>query len=88
MTSGGVTRLVLHELQVISSTQSRYKPSWTDRGLYKRADHLNDDYVAKAKTADQVHGGVQARQVGRVETKLISFQKVEGIVFGNCGEAS
>ena len=31
---------------------------------------------------------MQPGQVGAVETKLLSFPKVEGIVFGNWGEAS
>ena len=35
-----------------------------------------------------VQAGVQAGVVGRVEAKLLSFPKVEGIVFGNWGEAS
>ena len=88
VTSGGVTRQVLHELKVISSNQSRYKPSGQDRGVDKRANQLHEEYLGKARTADQVHGGVQAGVVGRVEAKLLSFPKVEGIVFGNWGEAS
>ena len=87
VTSGGVTRQVLHELKVISSNQSRYKPTWKERGLDKRAAQLPDEYDGKARVADQVHSGVQTGQVGRVETKLLSFPKVEGIVFGNWGEA-
>ena len=49
---------------------------------------LHDEYVEKARKADQQHGGVQPGQVGGVERKLLSFPKVEGIVFGNWGEAS
>ena len=88
LTRGGVTSQVLHELKVISSNQTRYKPSWKDRGVDKRAAQLHGEYVGKARDADQQHGGAQAGQIGRVEAKLLSFPEVEGIVFGNWGEAS
>ena len=88
LTRGGQTRPVLHELKVISSSQSRYKPSWKDRAVDKRAGKLHDEYVGKAQNADRLHGGADPDQVGRVESKLLSFPKVEGIVFGNFGEAS
>ena len=42
----------------------------------------------KVRKADQEHGGVQPDQIGGVENKLLSYPKVEGIVFGNWGEAS
>ena len=85
---GGVSRQVLHEIKVISCSQSRYKPSWKNRGVDKRADDLHKEYVDKAKKADQQHGGVLPGQIGGVERKLQSFPKVEGVVFGNWGEAS
>ena len=88
LTTGGVSRQVLHEIKCISSSQSRYKPSWTDRGVDKRADQLHQEYVVKARKADQEHGGVPQGVVGAVERKLQSYPKVEGIVFGNWGEAS
>ena len=88
LTMGGQSRQVLHELKCISSSQSRYRPSWKERGVDRRAGELHDEYVDKARKADQVHGGVQPGQVGGVENKLLSFPKVEGIVFGNWGEAS
>ena len=75
-------------MKVISSNQTRYKPSWKDRGVDKRAAQLHGEYVGKARDADQQHGGAQAGQIGRVEAKLLSFPEVEGIVFGNWGEAS
>ena len=78
----------MHELKVISSNQTRYKPSWKERGVDKRSAQLHDEYVGKAKQADQQHCGAQPDQIGRVETKLLTFPKVEGIVFGNWGEAS
>ena len=76
------------ELKVVSSNQTRYKPSWKDRGVDKRAAQLHEEYVGKARNADQQHGGAQPGQIGRVEAKLLSFPEVEGIVFGNWGEAS
>ena len=88
LTTGGISRQVLHEIKVISSSQSRYKPSWAERGVDKRADQLHQEYVGKARKADQVHGGVRQSVVGAVERKLLTYPKVEGIVFGNWGEAS
>ena len=84
---GGRTRPntvpVLHELKVISSSQSRYKPSWKKMGADKRSEDLHDEYVKKARIANQEHSGAQPGQTGRV-----AFPRVEGIVFGNCGEPS
>ena len=45
-----------------------------------RADQLHEEYVKKAKHADQEYGGV--------ENKLLSFGSVQGLVFGNYGEVS
>ena len=88
ITTAGVPRQVLHEIKCISSSQSRYKPTWSERGVDKRADQLHDEYVMKARRADQDHGGVGQGVVGGVERKLLNFPKVEGLVFGNWGEAS
>ena len=88
LTTGGVSRQVLHEIKCISSSQSRYNPSWSDRGVDKRAEQLHQEYVGKARRADQEHGGVEQGVTGAVERKLLTFPKVEGIVFGNWGEAS
>ena len=88
LTVGGVPRPVLHEIKCISSSQTRYRPTWSERGVDKRADQLNQEYIEKARKVDQVHGGVQPGTVGPVERKLLNFPKVEGIVFGNWGEAS
>ena len=85
---GGETRQVLHELKIISSSQSRYKPSWEERGVDKRAGQLHQEYVYKARKADQDHGGVEPGRVGGVERKLQTFPQVEGLVFGNWGEVS
>ena len=88
LTTGGVSRQVLHEIKCMSSSQSRYKPSWAERGVDKRAGQLHQEYVAKARKADQEHGGVARGEVGAVERKLASYPTVEGIVFGNWGEVS
>ena len=88
LTIAGVSRQVLHEIKCISSSQSRYKPTWADRGVDKRAEELHHEYVGKARRADQDHGGVEQGVVGGVERKLLTFPKVEGLVFGNWGEAS
>ena len=88
LTIGGVPRPVLHEIKCISSSKSRYKPSWVERRVDRRAGQLHQEYVEKARKADQLYGGVQPGQDGAVERKLESFPKVEGIVFGNWGETS
>ena len=88
LTRGGQTSQVLHKLKIISSNQTRYSPTCKKRGVDKRADELHDEYVKKARKADQLHGGSQPGQVGRVKNKLLSLPKVEGVVFGNWGEAS
>ena len=49
---------------------------------------MHQEYVSKARQADQVYGGVEVGTVGPVENKLLSFDRVEGLVFGNFGEAS
>ena len=49
LTQGGVSAPVLHELKVISSSQSRYKPSWKKRGVDKRSEDLHDEYLKKAR---------------------------------------
>ena len=41
----GVSKPVLHEIKVISSSQSRYKPTWTARAVDKRAGQLHGEYV-------------------------------------------
>ena len=58
------------------------------RGVDKRAAELHNLYVGKARKTDRLYGGSEEGHIGRVETKLLSFPKVEGIVFGNWGEVS
>ena len=54
----------------------------------KRAADLHQEYVDKARTADQKYGGVVEGTVGPVENKLLTLGQVKGLVFGNFGECS
>ena len=54
----------------------------------RRAGELLQEYVVKARSMDQRFGGVQPGTVGPVETKLLSFERVQGVVFGAFGEVS
>ena len=80
--------MYLHELKVIAISWSRYKLSWRKRAVDKRADDLHAVYVCKPRKAEQYHGGTEPGQVRRVEGKLLSYPKVEGLVNGNWGKAS
>ena len=88
LTTGGKSSQVLHEVKCISSSETRYKPSMIDRAVDRRADQLHKEYLSKARHADQNFGGTPEGEVGRVERKLLTFPKVEGLVFGNWGEGS
>ena len=79
---------VLHELKVISCSQTRYKPTWTDRAVDKRASELQKEYETKAKNADRKYNGVRDDEVGPTERKLIQLGEVRGLVAGNWGEVS
>ena len=59
-----------------------------DRAVDRRADQLHKEYLSKARHADQNFGGTPEGEVGRVERKLLTFPKVEGLVFGNWREGS
>ena len=78
---------VLHEVKIISSSRSRYKPNRDMRAVDYRADELPAEYLKKAREADR-RQGVQEGQVGRVEEKLVSLGDVRGIVVGQWGEVS
>ena len=73
---------------MISCSQSRYKPSSAERAVDKRASSLQHEYILKAREADQRYGGCIPGTVGPVEQKLLSFDTVRGVVFGNFGECS
>ena len=52
------TLLVTHELKVISSNKTRYKPGCEDRAVDKRAEALPQEYLVKAREADHKYNGV------------------------------
>ena len=79
---------VLHELKVISCSISRYRPTWQERAVDKRASLLPQEYLMKAKGADRKYNGVAADQVGPTERKLLQLGEVRGLVAGNWGEVS
>ena len=79
---------VLHEVKVISCSKTRYKPNSNKRAVDFRADHLQQEYLVKAREADRTHNGTPADTVGPVERKLVELGEVRGIVGGNFGEVS
>ena len=83
----GQASSVLHEVKVISSSRTRYNPTWQKRAVDVRADQLQGEYIAKARAADTGQNGPQAG-VGRVEQKLLSLGPIQGIVAGQFGEVS
>ena len=52
----GQSSSVLHELKVISSSRSRYRPGCKDRAVNKRAGELQKEYQDKANLADRRQG--------------------------------
>ena len=86
--AGGVLRAVLHEIKCISSSLSRYKPGAEERAVDKRAGELHQEYISKARSVDQRFGQVPPGTIGPVEAKLLSFERVQGVVFGAFGEVS
>ena len=83
----GQSSAVLHELKVISSNRTRYRPAAEKRAVDTRADLLNQEYLSKARVADRRQGVLEG-EVGRVEAKLVSLGKVRGLVAGQFGEVS
>ena len=73
---------------MISCSQTRYKHTWNERAVDKRADAINGEYIKKARKADQHYGGIEPGVIGPVEQKLLSFDAVQGLIFGNFGECS
>ena len=75
---GTVEGGVLHELKIISCSKTRYKPNSPKRAVDLRADLLPQEYLNKARAADQNHN----------QMKLLELGEVRGIVAGNFGEVS
>ena len=83
----GQSSFILHELKIISSNKTRYRPACQQRAVDVRAAQLQGEYLTKARAADR-RQGVPQGEVGRVEAKLVSLGKVEGVVAGQFGEVS
>ena len=83
----GQASSVLHEIKVISSSRTRYRPARQQRAVDVRASQLQQEYVGKAKAADR-RDGVPPDVVGRVQQKLVSLGPIQGIVAGQFGEVS
>ena len=79
---------ILHEVKVISCSKSGYKANSQRRAVDARAELLPQEYLKKARSADQTYNGIPAGQTGPVERKLIELGEVRGIVAGNFGEVS
>ena len=54
----------------------------------RRAGQLHEEYVVKARNVDREFVGTPPGNVGPVEAKLLTFERVQGVVFGAFGEAS
>ena len=94
----------LCELKCMSASSTRYPQGRRlrvfKRAVDRRADLLTSEYQAKARQTDWEYCGTPrppqnrqgepqpVRQMGPVETKLNSFGRVTGWVFGAWGEAS
>ncbi len=85
---GTVEGGVLHEVKVISCNKTRYKPSSQKRAVDSRADLLPQEYLRKARAADQAYNDTPAGVMGPVERKLVELGEVRGIVSGSFGEVS
>ena len=85
---GTVEGGVLHEVKIISCSKTRYKPNSLKRAVDARADLLPQEYLNKARGADQKHNQIPQGTIGPVERKLVELGEVRGIVSGNFGEIS
>ena len=95
---------VLCELKCMSASESRYprnpRPEDGSKAVNRRADGLTAAYLTSARGVDQDYCGTPrppphrkgeprpVRQVGPVESHLLTYGKVKGWVFGAWGEVS
>ena len=82
---GRESKSVLQEIKVISVSQTRYQPTWEERGIDRRADELHNEYVNKARRVDTLYCETQPGQVGPIEAKLLSYERVRGCCLGLSG---
>ena len=95
---------ILCEVKAMSASKTHYplqrRQGDRIRAVDKRANGLTEAYASKARQTDWNHCGTvrpprvprgapqPVRQIGPVETKLLSFGRVHGWVFGAFGEVS
>ena len=77
---GTVEGGVLHEVKIISCNKTRYNPNSPKRAVDARADLLPQEYLNKARAADQKYNNTERGTVGPVERKLLELGEVRGIV--------
>ena len=58
------------------------------KAVDRRARLLEQEYIKKARNTDRQFGGVEEGRVGPVETKLLQYGKLQGLVVGAFGEGS
>ena len=63
---GTVEGGVLHEVKIISCSKTRYKPNSPKRAVDTRADLLPQEYLNKARGADQTHNQIPVGIIGPV----------------------
>ena len=85
-TGGKVSKLA--ELKVINCCQTRYAPGDGDKSVDKRAKLLQGEYKKKARDADRKYGGTAEGTIGPVETKLLQYGDLQGLVVAAFGEGS
>ena len=85
-TGGKVSKLA--ELKVINCCPTRYSPGEGDKAVDKRAKLLQGEYRKKARDADRKFGGTAEGTIGPVETKLLQYGELQGLVVGAFGEGS
>ena len=85
-TGGRVSGLA--ELKVINCCPTRYTPGHQVKAVDRRARLLEQEYIKKARNTDRQFGGVEEGRVGPVETKLLQYGKLQGLVVGAFGEGS
>ena len=75
-------------MKVVSSCVTGYprNPRPEGRALDNRSKLLHGEYVAKAKKTDQKFGNTLIGEVGRMEQKLLNFQRVCWLVVEAFGE--
>ena len=86
--AGGRSEQRLYEMKDVSSCLTRYprNPRPKGRAVDNRSKLLKGAYVVKAKKADRKFGNTLIGEVGRMEQKLLNFQRVCWLVVEAFGE--